>query len=579
MTQKSIVILGGGYAGIEAAKELHKYFKRNPEISIILIDQNPFHGLITELHEVAGFRVENDSVKIPLKHILRYTKVRFINERAQKVDLENNKIVLDSGEITYDYLVVATGSEPSSFGIPGIEEHSFFLWSLEDAIKIKQQVIKMFDLAKSEKDIEKRKELLTFVVGGGGFTGVEMIGELMQWTRYLAKEYRISPKEVRLIIIEALPQILYSLKENLAQKAIGYLKKNNVELMTNSPIIEVTPQSVTVKSGQTIKTQTVIWTSGVQANSFVKETGLTLTKRNRIEVDKYLRTTQHPNVYAVGDNAYSLDDAGNGVPPFVEAALQTAHTAAYNLANDIKVIDKKKEFKPNFHGVLVSIGSIYGVADLMGFGLSWIFATAMKHIVNLHYIFEVGGLESCIKYLQHHFLVNARRKPLLAEAFIDHVNARSRSYWLAIARIALGFVWLISAIDKVSHGWLAIGDKLVSGASLQLVGPDSPTSYIWFVENFIYRYPLLFQITITLTELFIAATFLSGAFTFLGAAAAIFMNINFFLSGTGQLYLLLAHIPMLGGAGRAFGLDHYIMPYLMKQLRFWQRNGTINLKK
>lgn len=578
MNKADIVVLGGGYAGIEAAKKLHKQFRKAPDVTITLVDQNPFHTLITELHEVAGYRVQEDNIKIPLKHILQYTKINFVNDRVEKIDLEKKKVFLKNNELKYDYLVVAMGSEASSFGIPGIDEYAFSLWSLEDALKIKHQIIKMFEQAQKEKNAERRKELLTFIVGGGGFTGIEMMGELMQWTRYLAKEYGINPKEVRLMIIEALPQILHSLKENLIKKGVNYLTKNGVEIITNAAITEVTPNSVTLKTGETIKTQTVIWTSGVQANSIVKEIGLKLTKRNRIEVNKYLQAVNHPEVYAIGDNAYSTDEKGNGVPPFVEAALQTADVAAHNLANDIKGLKEKKEFKPKFHGIMVSIGSIYAVADIMGVGMSWLFATAMKHMVNLHYLFEVGGIESCIEYLQHHFLSRTRRKPLLLETLIDHFNARSRSYWLAITRIALGFVWLFSAIDKVSHGWLSVGDKLVSGASLQLIGPNSPAFYIWFVENIIYANPLLFQITITLTELFIAAAFLSGAFTFLGAVAAIFMNINFFLSGTGQLYLLLAHIPMLGGAGRAFGLDHYIMPYLMRQLRFWQRNETIKLK-
>ncbi|MDK2799225.1 MAG: hypothetical protein PWP27_1612 [Clostridiales bacterium] len=577
MDNTNIVILGGGYAGIEAAKKLHKQLRKIPNVSITLVDQNPFHGLITELHEVAGYRVEEDSVKVPLKHILQYTKTKFINDKVISINPEVQKVFLENGELQYDYLIVAAGSEPTSFGIPGIEEHAYTLWSVDDAVKIKKQIIKLFEMAQKEKNPEKRKELLSLVVGGGGFTGIEMMGELMQWTKYLAREYKINPKEVKLIIVEALPEICHTLNEKLAKKVSDYLIKNGVEIITNAAITEVSPNAVFLKNGQTINTRLVIWTSGIQANSFVKETGLKLAKRNRIEVNKYLQAVDHANIYAIGDNAFSTDEKGNSVPPFVEAALQTATVAAQNIANEIKGIKEKKIFKPKFHGFMVSVGSVYAVADIMGIGMSWLLATAMKHLVNLHYLFEIGGIETCITYLQHHFLSRARHKPAFLEMLIDHFNARSRSYWLAIARIALGFVWLFSAVDKISHGWLTAGDKLVSGASLQLIGPNTPAFYAWFVENIIYSYPLFFQTIITLTELFIAVTLISGAFTFFGAAAAIGMNINFFLSGTGQLYLLLAHIPMLGGAGRAFGLDHYIMPYLMKQLRYWQRNDTIKL--
>ena len=222
----NILIIGGGYAGIEAAKKLHKYFRRNPDVEITLIDQNPFHGLITELHEVAGYRVEEESVKVPIKHILQYTKVKFIKARVERVEPEKKLAILDNQSISYDYLVIATGSEPTSFGIPGIDDHGFSLWSLEDAVKIKAQIINMFTQAKIEKDPEKRKQLLTFVVGGGGFTGIEMAGELIQWMRFLPREYGISKKEVKIIVVEALPRILPTLKENLSRKAHAFLQKN-----------------------------------------------------------------------------------------------------------------------------------------------------------------------------------------------------------------------------------------------------------------------------------------------------------------------------------------------------------------
>jgi NADH dehydrogenase len=571
MHKTEIVILGGGYAGIAAAKKLHKNFRKNPEVSITLVDQNPFHGLITELHEVAGYRIEEDGVKIPLKHILQYTKVKLVIDKIEKVELENNKVILQNGELSYDYLIVAVGSEASAFNIPGVKEYSFPLWSIKDAVKIRDHIIHMFESAQAEKDSTKRQELLTFVVGGGGFTGVEMMGELVQWTKSLAREYKINPQEIRLIVVEALPTICHSLTEPSAKKIHKFLEKKGVEILIDSPITKATPNSIILNEQEEIKTRTLIWASGIQANRLVKKTGLKLAKRNRIEVNQYLQAADHSQVYAIGDNAYSIDEKGRGVPPFVEAALQTAEVAAYNITNDINGIKEYKEFTPAFHGIMVSLGSVYAVADIMKIRMSWIFATAMKHLVNLHYIFGVGGIESCIEYLQHHFLPKARRKPLYLEILVDHFNAKSRSYWLAITRIALGFVWLASALDKISQGWLSAGDKLVSGATLQLIGPNTPAFYAWFVENIIYSNPLLFQTLITLTELFVGITFLSGAFTFLGALAGVFMNINFMLSGTGELYLLLAHIPMLGGAGRAFGLDHYLMPYLMNKLRFLQR--------
>ena len=420
--------------------------------------------------------------------------------------------------------------------------------------------------------------MLTFVIGGGGYTGVEMCGELIQWLPVLARRYKINKEEISLIIVEALPNILHTLKPKLAKIAEHFLMKKNVNIITNEPIVKCTADSITLKNGKTINTNTLIWTSGVQSNSFVKNTGLSLGDKNRIKVNKYQQVEKHPNIYAIGDNALSLDENGKEVMPFVEAALQSANIAAKNIYNEIEGKDKKEEFKPHFHGIMVSIGSKYGVADIMNIGMQGALAIFIKHMVNLHYLFGIGGIEICIKYINDHFFNKAKNKNKFCTVVIDNLKAKSNSYWLAIARILLAYVWLTSAFDKIWQGWLNNSGILVSGATPQLISPNSPGFYVWFVENIIYPNSLFFQIMIVLTELFIGIAFLFGVFTFIAGLASMFMIINFFLSGTGDLYLLIAHIPMLAGAGRAFGFDKYLMPYLMKQLRYLQSNGRLRLK-
>ncbi|WP_183108734.1 NAD(P)/FAD-dependent oxidoreductase [Thermohalobacter berrensis] len=231
---RKIIVLGAGYGGISAAKRLHKKFKKDDNTEIILIDKNPHHTLLTELHEVAGNRVKPTSLLIDLERIFKYTKVKVVRDEVTSINFEENKVVSKNNNYNYDYLVIACGSEPAYFNIPGLEENGYTLWSMQDATKIKNQIINMFEQASRETNPQKRKELLTFVVGGGGFTGIEILGELVKWTKVLAKEYGINPDEVQLKVVEAADKILPTLPDSLVKKATKYLKKHKVDILTKN---------------------------------------------------------------------------------------------------------------------------------------------------------------------------------------------------------------------------------------------------------------------------------------------------------------------------------------------------------
>lgn len=173
---KEIVVLGAGYGGVLTAKKLAKRFKKDQDIRIRLIDRKPFHTMMTELHEVAAGRVDEDAIKMDLKKIFAGLKVEIVLDEITNVDFKSNKLQGKRDTYKYDHLVIGTGCKPSFFGIPGAEEHSFSLWSFEDAVKLKQQIRQMFMDATKLSDPDKRKQMLTFVVVGAGFTGVEMIG-------------------------------------------------------------------------------------------------------------------------------------------------------------------------------------------------------------------------------------------------------------------------------------------------------------------------------------------------------------------------------------------------------------------
>ena len=596
---KKILIFGAGYAGIETALTLQRKKKPSDDLEISIVDRNSYHTLLTELHEVAGNRISEDGVIVPLRDIFKYSDVKIIKDEVSRIDFETNKLVGKSDEYAFDYLVIAAGSEPNYYGIPGMAEHSFSLWSFDDAVKIREHIKDCFAKASQLRDASKRKTLLTFVIGGGGFTGVEVVGEIALWVNLLCKQYDIDRNEVKLYLVEALPNILSNLKETAQKKAMDYMtKKLKIEVLTNCAITKVSEGSVELKSGQVISTRTLIWTAGVKAACITDEIHVDKVKACRIKVDEYTQT-QHKNVYAVGDISAFITD-GHTLPALVEAAVQTGKAAAKNILADIRGKEKEK-LNPKLHGVMVSIGSFFAVSDIMGRELPRFLSVLMKYMVNVHYLFGIGGFELVIKYLKHEILNKNQEKFLLEK----HYSATTQAFWLVPIRLILGYSWLMEGIKKVNEGWLKtailagrVASDATSGATgaadavssasvsetgekiFSIIFDHTPAWYAWIAETFVIPNALFFQIMIVLAEIGIGLALLSGTFTFIAGLAALGLNINFLLS-TGlyetSWWYIPAAICMMGGAGRAFGVDYYLIPYLMRQWRYFVRNKRIKL--
>jgi len=188
---KKIVIIGGGYAGVLTAKKLAKKFRKDDNTSVTLIDKNPFHTMLTELHEVAAGRVDEDSIRISFKKIFAGRKVQFVQDLVESVDFAKKTVHGQKGTYEYDYLVMAAGSRPTYFCIPGAEKYSLPLWSYEDAIRLREHILDCFRQAAAEIDERKRRRLLTFHVVGAGLTGVEMAGELAEYVPILCDRFEI----------------------------------------------------------------------------------------------------------------------------------------------------------------------------------------------------------------------------------------------------------------------------------------------------------------------------------------------------------------------------------------------------
>ncbi len=674
---KKIVVLGGGYGGIEAAKKLAKRYKKDDSVSITLIDRNPFHTLMTELHEVAGHRVEPDSVRVPFAKVFGASKVKVVLDSIQSVDFKTKKLVSAEATYEYDYLVIGSGAEPEFFGVPGIKENSFTLWSFDDAMKLRHHIEKTFEKAVAEKNPARRASMLNFVVAGAGFTGIEMAGELIELRDSLCAKWLVDPSEMKVTVVEAMPNILPILEEDLRGKVDSYMRKKGANIRTSTPIVGAEPGIVKLKDGSTIETDTFIWTCGVQGCHFAGMLDLTKGrcgnrdceimraqgscglpdckfkkehrdisgKKGRILVTEEMKSVDYDDVYLVGDNIWFIEN-NKPLPQIVETALQTGEVAAHNIAAKIDGTEAKK-FKSNFHGFMVSVGGKFAVSNAGGMKLSGFFAMAMKHLVNLHYLIGVAGINQCWEYIKHEFLNNDEGKSIVR----GFGSYKTRGYWLLPLRVWLGFMWVMEAVNKIGEGWLswsagtksgwmfssgvvqagiakaaeaadavaaaseAAGDAVaaaaapaadaVAAASEQVAegaaaagayaadaaaktfGPlwdltkpifdfNGPIS-TWFRHTFMdgmaaalpYQ---LFQLMVVSTEMAIGLALIGGLFTWPAAVVSIGMCLVFTISGMfawDQLWFIFAGILMMGGAGRAFGLDCWVVPFCKK---FW--NGT-----
>lgn len=463
--EKNIVIVGAGYSGILTAKKLAKRFKKNPEVTITIIDKNPFHTMLTELHEVAASRVEEDSIKISLKKVFAGRKVKVVLDTVASIDFEGKKVVGNIGEYQYDFLVLAAGSKPTYYGVPGAEEYSYKLWSFDDAVRLKDRIHNVFRQAACETNIEERKKLLSFYVVGAGFTGVEMVGELAEYVPILCEKYEIDRREVTLCDVDGLSRVIPNLTEKLSAKVARRLDKMGVSLIMNATVSAVGEDFIELKQGDKVNhytAGTVIWAAGIQSADITQEAGksLELTRGARVQVDSYLRSTKNEKVYIAGDNMYFVPEGEERpVPQMVENCEQCADTIAHNIVCAVMAQGEMEAYKPAFHGVMVSIGGRYGVAQVGTpnhmFSLASFFAMFTKHFINIVYFIQVLGWNKIFSYVKHEFFTIRNCRSFVG----GHFSNRTPSFLLVALRVWLGAVWVYEGIMKIVEGWFS-GTKL-----------------------------------------------------------------------------------------------------------------------
>jgi len=456
---KNIVIVGAGYAGVLTAKKLAKNLKKHPDVRITLIDRNPYHTMLTELHEVAAGRVPEDHVRISLEKILAGRNVEVRLDTIESVDYDAKVVTGKTGAYQYDYLVMAAGSRPTYFGTPGAEEHSYKLWSFDDAVRLKRHIVDMFISAASETDPETRRKLLTFYIVGAGFTGAEMAGELAEWAPLLCREYEIDRSLVRIVEVDVLDRVVPVFPEKVAAKVHARLRKMGVEVLLRTGVCAVAPDYIELKQDGVCTrdlTATVIWTAGVEAAGIVQQAeGLKKEGRGRLRTDNYLRALGKEDVYVVGDAVYYTAEGQKApVPQMVENAEQSARTAARNITADILGTGEAEEYAPKFHGAMLCVGGRYGAAyvgtDTRKISLASFFAMFAKHFINLVYFIQVAGWNKISHYMKNEFFAIRNRRSFVG----GHFSNRTPSFLLAPLRVWLGAVWVFEGVMKIVEGWM-----------------------------------------------------------------------------------------------------------------------------
>lgn len=459
IAMKKIVIIGAGYAGVLTAKKLEKKLRKE-DVSISIIDKNPFHTMLTELHEVAANRVEEDSIKMSLKKIFAGRKVDVILDTINQIDFDKKVVSGKAKSYSYDYLVLAAGSKPTYFGVSGAEEYSYKLWSYEDAVLLRERIQGNFRKAALETNVEEKKKLLSFYVVGAGFTGVEMAGELGEYVPFLCEEFEIDPSYVKIVDVDVLPRTVPILPEKLSDKVERRLTKMGVSVQMETSVVGIGEDYIELKKkdGKVRKETagTVIWTAGIESAEVTKNAAETLSSagRGRIQVDENLRSLDKENVYVVGDNMmYIPQGEDKPVPQMVENCEQSADTAAHNIAAAITGKGEMEAYKPSFHGVMVCVGGRYGVARVgfpnHMFNLPSFFAMFAKHFINIIYFIQVLGWNKIFSYVKHEFFTVRHCRSFLG----GHFSNRTPSFLLVPLRVWLGAVWVFEGVMKIVEGW------------------------------------------------------------------------------------------------------------------------------
>ena len=387
MNSRRVVIIGAGFGGLQAAQSL-----ADSGADVLLIDRNNYHTFVPLLYQVATGQLEPEYIAYPIRTRLRRfsflrnkPKVQFLMAEVELIDFSRQTVETDSCVITYDFLVLATGSRTQFFGVPGASEYAFSMRTLEEAIAIRNHIFSCFEQAIQESDSSRRQQLLTFTIVGGGPTGVEVVGAFVEMLRgHLRRDYRTLFKEVRLILVQSGDRLLADLPKKLGTYTYKRLHQLGVKVYLQTKVIKVTFESLHLQNHEVISTATVIWTAGLEANSPTISEEVSLANKGKLLVHPTLQLLEQPNVYAIGDLAY-VEQNGKPLTGVAPEAVQQGVAVARNIQREFR--GKSPEHFSYFNkGRLAIIGCYSGVGKIGAFAFTGCLAWLMWLGVHLIYL-------------------------------------------------------------------------------------------------------------------------------------------------------------------------------------------------
>ncbi len=377
-----VVVIGAGFGGLAAARKL-----AHAPVHLTVVDRRNHHLFQPLLYQVATAGLSPGDIAYPIRSILRaQTNARVLLADVTAIDTARRQVLLADGTIPYDYLIVAAGAGHSYFGHDEWEPYAPGLKTLEDALAIRRRILLAFEKAEREPDAAARRELLTFVIVGGGPTGVELAGAIAEISRHvLVSDFRaIDPREARILLVEGGPRILSAYSEKSSSRAAQELSERGVEVRTGTPVTGVSAQGVLL-GAETLRARTIVWAAGVAASPLAKSLGVPLDRAGRALVEPDLSIPGHPEVFVIGDLAAFLHQTGHPLPGLSPVAIQQGRSAAANILRSLAGAPRHR-----FHyfdkGTLAVIGRASAVAEIAGLRLSGLVAWLVWCFVHIFYL-------------------------------------------------------------------------------------------------------------------------------------------------------------------------------------------------
>jgi len=382
-----VVIIGGGFAGLEAVKVFKK-----AKVQVTLIDRRNHHLFQPLLYQVATATLNPGNIASPLRHIFRNVdNLEVLLAEVESIDVAGKVVKLTDGEVAFDYLIVAAGASHSYFGHEEWAEHAPGLKSIEDAVEIRRRILLAFEAAEREADPRAKREWTTFVVVGGGATGVELAGSLVEIARndMVHEFHNFNPTRSRVILIEAGPRVLATYAENLSESGKKQLESLGVEVRLNTPVTGIDAAGVTTKDGF-IPCRTVLWGAGVQGSALGKGLGAPIDKNGRVEVKPDLTLPNASYISVVGDQMSLKQKSGKPVPGVAQGAIQSGRLAAKNILKQIQG-QPTTEFVYWDKGELATIGRAKGIGQIGKVQLTGLVAWVMWSLIHVFFLIGFRG--------------------------------------------------------------------------------------------------------------------------------------------------------------------------------------------